>query len=109
MQLVERICQDQTIQALARHIAGSKSPKGGWACAKGVWGSSAPLVAAALARILSRPLLFVTAHMDNADDAQDDLEVFTGHDVELFPAWELIPEEFSASDEILGQRLRLCR
>jgi len=74
-----------------------------------VWGSSAPLVAAALARILKRPVLFVSAHLDNADNAQDDLEVFTGGEIELFPAWELIPAELTATDEILGERLRLCR
>ena len=109
MELVERICQDPTIQALARHIPGSEKPKAPPACAKGLWGSSAPIVAAALAHTLKRPLLFVAAHMDNADDAQDDLEVFTGQSIQLFGAWELIPAEFSASDEILGSRLALCR
>ena len=82
MELVERICQDPTIQALARYIGEPrKSPQGGWACAKGVWGSSAPLVSAALAHILKRPVLLVSAHLDNADNAQDDLEVFTGGEI----------------------------
>ena len=109
MKLVERICQDQMIQALARQIGGAKSSAGGWSCAKGMWGSSAPMVAACLGELLDRPVLFVSAHIDGADDAQDDLEVFGTGSVELFPAWELIPSELSATDEILGERLRLCR
>ena len=109
MNLVEQICREPTIEALARHIGKARPAKGGWAWAKGVWGSSAPLVVACLGRILKRPILLIGAHIDNADNAQDDLEVFTEQGVELFPAWELIPKEITATDEILGERLRLCR
>ncbi|MCK4849968.1 MAG: hypothetical protein KAT11_01390, partial [Phycisphaerae bacterium] len=109
MHLVEQICRDSTIKALARHICKAKADGGGWAWAKGVWGSSAPLVVACLGRLLKRPILLVGAHIDNADDAQDDLDVFAGRQVELFAAWELIPKEITATDEILGQRLHLCR
>ncbi len=108
MKLVEQICRHSAIQALAKHISSSKE-QGGWAWAKGVWGSSAPLVVACLGQLLNRPILLVGAHIDNADNAQDDLDVFSGQNVELFAAWELIPEEVTATDEILGERLRLCR
>lgn len=108
MDLVEQISHDSAIQALARHISSAKEHTG-WAHAKGVWGSSAPLVAACLGRLLKRPILFLTAHIDDADNTQDDLDVFAQQNVELFPAWELIPEETTATDEVLGERLRLCR
>ena len=108
MNLVEQICTDSAIQALARHISSAKE-QGGWAWAKGVWGSSAPLVVACLGKIRKRPILLVSAHIDNADNAQDDLDVFAQQNVELFPAWELIPEDITATDEVLGERLRLCR
>ena len=109
MRLVERICRDQTIQALARQIGTAKKSAGACTCARGMWGSAAPMVAACLSELLARPLLFVSAHIDGADDVQDDLEVFGPGPVELLPAWELIPEELNATDEILGERLRLCR
>jgi len=74
----------------------------------GVWGSSAALVAAALGRIKQAPVLFVAKHLDDADDAADDVEVFTGRAVQLFPAWEVDIGTEHINDEIAGERLRLC-
>ena len=71
----------------------------------GVWGSSAPLIAAATGCLAGRPVLFVTAHLDAADDAADDIEVFTGRAPQLFPAWDT--DVFAAdhvNDEIAGER-----
>ena len=108
MKFLDHICRDSTIQALAEHIRSAKE-QGGWAWAKGVWGSSAPMVGACLGSLLNRPVLFVSSHIDNADDAMDDLEVFSEQAVDLFTAWELLPAEPTIGDEILGERLRLCR
>ncbi len=74
----------------------------------GLWGSSAPLVCASLANATQSPLLYVTAHLDEADEVQDDLETFAGRSVKLLPAWEALPGEGSAGGEIHGDRLRLC-
>ena len=74
----------------------------------GVWGSSAPLVAAALGRIRNAAVLFVGRHLDDADDLADDIEVFTGRSAHLFPAWEVDIGTEHINDEIAGERLRLC-
>ncbi len=80
--------------------------------AAGVWGSSAPLVAAALGRLGARPVLYITAHLDQADEVADDVEVLTGRAAQILPAWET---EVAApgdtghiTDEVAGERVRLC-
>ncbi len=75
--------------------------------AEGLWGSSAPIVSALLAKELDRSQLFVTAHLEQADEARDDMEIVGGR-VEIFPAFETLPGEGSARGEITGERLRLC-
>ncbi len=83
----------------------------------GVWGSSAPMIAAALGRLSNAPVLYITPHPDDADDAVDDVELFTGAEPHLFPAWEVSPPSAGdqgalggahGSDEITSQRLRIC-
>ncbi len=113
---------DGTFRALAARIrelsppAGASGPadrtaggnKGGVVCADGLWGSFAPVLAGALAIQLGRPLLYVTAHLDPADEVRDDLELFCGRTPELFSAFEAAPGEGAASDEIHAERIRLC-
>jgi len=74
----------------------------------GLWGSSTPLAAAALGRLRSAPVLFIAPHPDAADEAADDVEVFTGRPVHLFPAWETDIAADHLNDEIAGERVRLC-
>ena len=62
----------------------------------------------ALAVPADRPCLYVTAHLEDADDALDDLELFTGTAPKLFPAWEALPGEGAAAGEIEAERLRIC-
>ncbi len=76
--------------------------------ATGLWGSSAALATARIAHKSQRPMLFVTAHLEEADDARDDLEFFLGRDGDVFPAWEALPGEGTARGEIDVERLRLC-
>lgn len=75
----------------------------------GLWGSAAPYVIAQALKAKSRPILIVTAHAEDAEHWRDDLELFLGEDVALFPAWETIPGEGAASGEIEAERLRICR
>jgi transcription-repair coupling factor (superfamily II helicase) len=56
----------------------------------------------------SWPVLFVAAHLDDADNAADDLEVLTGQAAVLFPAWELDLLSDHLNDEVAGERLRVC-
>jgi len=76
--------------------------------AVGLWGSSGALVTARVRASAGRPILLVTAHLEEADDARDDLELFLGEPCEIFPAWEALPGEGAGSGEINAERLRLC-
>ncbi|MCK6483558.1 MAG: transcription-repair coupling factor [Phycisphaerae bacterium] len=74
----------------------------------GLWGSSAPMLAAMIARQSARPLLYISAHAEQADDAIEDMETFVGLRGDALPAWELRPGEGAAGDEIAAERARLC-
>ena len=102
---------------LVARVCGQLTP-GGVVKLSGVWGSSAPMLAGAIARNTNRPVLIVAPHLDEADAAADDLETLAGIAAETFPAWELeVPraEPFDqeglvadhVSDEVAGERLRL--
>jgi len=74
----------------------------------GVWGSAAPFLAGTLAKATGRPVLYICPHLDDADDAADDIETLTGCETTPFPAWEADVATDHVSDEIAAQRLRVC-
>lgn len=104
MLLASTISGDPAFQAICKRLTGNKTPLG----ANGLWGSAAPVTAALLSERTGRPLVYLTAHPDQADDARDDMETILGRPVELFPAWETLPGEGSAAGEINTQRAGLC-
>src|SRR5271157_2761181 len=73
----------------------------------GAWGSAAGLVSAALGLHAPTTLVIVLAHVGDVDDFRDDVTVFAGITPEVFPAWEKLPREQDASDEVFGKRLRV--
>jgi transcription-repair coupling factor (superfamily II helicase) len=73
----------------------------------GTWGSFARLLAAHLSKQLSRPIIYVCPHIDDADNAIDDLQTFGADDVQLLPAWEGEEEIADATDEIRVDRLKV--
>lgn len=94
------------MRQIAARLA-AHDPVWGPVTASGTWGSFAPLLAAYLFKTLKRPILYISPHIDDADAAADDLQVFTGLPVQTFPVWESPDEITDAADEILAQRLRL--
>ena len=84
-----------------------RGPAQGPVHVSGTWGSFAPMLAAHFWKSLKRPILYISPHIDDADTAADDLQVFTGLPVHTFPVWESPDEVTDATDEILAQRLRL--
>ncbi len=98
------IRKDSQLKALRRLIGQAQTP----VTADGLWGSSAPIVAALTAAGLGRPLLLLTAHADDADHHRDDIETILGVLPEVFPQLEATPTDSEASDELAGERLRLC-
>ena len=81
----------------------------GRASVEGLWGSSAPALAAALLNDCPSTVLYVLAHIDSIDDARDDWRLFADVDPAVFPAWEALPTESDVSDEILADRLRVLK
>lgn len=104
MLLTSTILGDARFKTLCSRLAAESPPL----AANGLWGSAAPIVAALLADQLHRPLLYLTAHLEQADNARDDMETILGRPVELLPAWETLPGEGSAAGEISTERTRLC-
>ncbi len=92
--IIAELCRRLTEQ---RHVA-----------ATGQWGSCALVLAAIAQRQLNRPVLILTAHLDEADDALDQLMFFRpGCDARLYPAFEVLPGESNLSHELAAQRLEL--
>jgi len=74
---------------------------------EGQWGSSAPFLAGQIASQIHRPILYVTAHIDQADRVQEDLELFSGRLATVFPGWEGSRPEVLDGDEISAERLEV--
>ena len=49
------------------------------------------------------------AHVGDVDDFRDDVATFAGVASEVFPAWDRLPREASAADEVFGRRLRIVK
>ncbi|MBX3385803.1 MAG: transcription-repair coupling factor [Phycisphaeraceae bacterium] len=76
--------------------------------ARGSHGSSAAFTAAALARAVGRTVVYVVAHLDEADESAAELAAH-GVRVGVFPALETLPGETGASAELLAARLAVVR
>ena len=72
----------------------------------GTWGSFAPLLAIHLKEQLKKPILYISPHLDDADNVVDDLIGFGGKNIETLPGWA--GEEFvDTADETASARARL--
>ncbi|MCE5185679.1 MAG: transcription-repair coupling factor [Planctomycetaceae bacterium] len=104
--IVLDLSQDKTVRAIAARLA-SYDPAKGPVNVSGTWGSYARLLAAHLWKTLKRPVFYICPHIDDADAAADDLQVFAGVPAQTLPVWESPDEVTDATDEILAQRLRM--
>ena len=96
---------DKTVQEI---LARLEDGSGGEAVnVEGTWGSFGPMLVAYISGKLSRPMLYVRPHIDDADKAVDDLQTFTGRQIEAFGAWEGEEDLADATDEIRAQRLHV--
>ncbi len=101
--IFENILQNANLAAAAEALAPGEHVR-----LAGVWGSAGPMVAAAIGKLKNAPVLIVAAHLDDADQIADDIEVFTSKPAQLFPAWEVDVGSDHVNDEIAGERLRVC-
>ncbi len=81
---------------------------GGTVCAQGAQGASTALLAGVVAQRLAAPVLLVTAHLDEADEAVEALRSL-GVEAALFPALELTGAGLTVSPEALAQRLEVVQ
>ncbi|WP_165247879.1 transcription-repair coupling factor [Paludisphaera soli] len=72
----------------------------------GSWGSAAGLVSGALALHAPTTLVVVLPHVGDVDDFRDDVAVFSGLAPEVLPAWDKLPREQDARDEVFAARMR---
>ncbi len=103
--VIHSIADDPRLKSLSDQL---DSLRGGVIHVSGLWGSAAPMATALVAARLPRTFLYITAHLEEADNARDDLELFLGRACPLFAAWEALPGEGAAVGEIQAERLRLC-
>ena len=103
-----KIIGSAQLAALSESLRAYKPGKGGIR-AHGSRGSSFTLTAGALGSKLGRPIVMVVAHLDEADDALDDLALFAEAgqplDAVRFGALEVLPGESNVSLELLAERL----
>ena len=76
---------------------------------RGARGSSAALLAGAAAIARNDRVLLVVAHLDEADDALDDLGCFEGLHAERFGALEVLPGSETVNLERLAERMDAVR
>ncbi len=100
---VGRLLAARPLRDLARQL--SQSPA---ASVSGLWGSSVGAVVASLRHELSRPVVLVCGHLDEADDLADDLQLFHGGPrPEVLPALELAGSLGRMSEEQVSNRMQL--
>ncbi|MBG81029.1 MAG: transcription-repair coupling factor [Phycisphaerae bacterium] len=85
-----------------------KTDGGTWVRAGGRVGSSTAFLAAAMKPSDECPILLVRAHLDEVDEAVDELREL-GVDAERFPAMELLPGESRVRLDLLSDRLKIVR
>src|SRR4051812_9468175 len=100
---IGRLLAAPELEPLARALA-----ENGAATASGLWGSSVAAVIAGIQKRLSRPVMLICGHLDEADDLADDLELFNcGARPDVLPTLELGGTLGRVSEEQVANRLRL--
>ncbi len=94
-------------KAVSQVLSRLSGPSQGPVKVEGTWGSFARLLAAHISKTLHQPVLYLCAHIDDADRAFDDLKTFGAAHVELLPAWEGEEDLADATDETRAERLRV--
>ena len=83
--------------------------RGSSATVDGAWGSACALTSALLGREVPGTLVVVLPRLSEMDDFAGDLAGFLGENVALFPAWETLPREATAKDNVFSTRLRIVQ
>lgn len=98
---------DKTVAEIISRLQAAGPGKGA-VKVEGMWGSFARLLTAHISNKLDRPIIHVCPHIDDADNAAEDLRTFGAKDVLALPAWEGEEAAADATDEIRAERLRVA-
>jgi transcription-repair coupling factor (superfamily II helicase) len=101
--LIAFFAEHASVRALAAHLLDRKR-----CVCLGSVGSSTALLAGAIARETDRPVVLVVAHLDDADEACEEL-LASGLRAVRVPALEASPGESAVAADLLAARLRLAR
>lgn len=96
--------QDKTVEKIISRLASAAN--GGAINIEGTWGSFGPMLVAYISERIGRPILYVCPHIEDADNAADDLHTFGGKRIDSFGAWEGQEDLADATDEIRTERLK---
>jgi len=98
--------RDRTITEIVSRL---RAAKGGEGVVKvsGTWGAFAHLLAGYVSEQTARPILYISAHIDDADKLVDDVKTFSAVQARLLAAWEGTDQSADATDEIYAARLKL--
>ena len=105
--LADAPCVRALAKAVEEAARGPASTGGRGVVATGASGSSTALIAAALARRTNKPVVLVVAHLDDADEAQDEL-ISSGVRCVRLPAMEALAGESALAAAALAARARLA-
>ncbi len=103
LDLIAAISQSPAVRAIADGLIA-----GGHVVATGAVGSAGALIAGSVARLSGRPVALVVAHLDDADEAAEELAAVGIAAVRL-PGLEQLPGETNVSVELFGERLAAVR
>jgi len=107
---LKRLVESATTTALCERLSATGAPRVAMEASQG---SSTTLIAGAVATRLKRPTLLIVAHLDEADEALDDLALYEAAGYTLgvhrFGALEVLPGESTVSLDLLAERLAMVR
>ncbi|MFG0244285.1 MAG: transcription-repair coupling factor [Phycisphaerales bacterium JB054] len=97
------MASDEAVAGLARALSDGRR-----AVVTGAVGSSTTLLAGVLARSMARPVVLVVAHIDDADDALEELTTL-GLPALRLPALEVLPGETDIALDLFAERIAVQR
>ena len=98
--------RDKSVCKILSRLAGA-GPSDGPVKVSGTWGSFAPMLAGHISKTLKRPILYISPHIDDADNVCGDLQVFAEKNIDTFGVLEGQTNIADATDTINAQRLRI--
>src|SRR5690554_1324824 len=98
------LSQDDTLRQILNKLKDASFGTRIAAC--GSWASFANCFASYIFEKLSRDVVIICPHIDDADKSGEDLVSFSGKQPLTIPAWEAAPDLAAATDEIAAARLK---